>query len=119
MEALKLLIVDDDPALRKNLRTFFEGQNYRVETASNGEEAVDKVVSFHPHLMFLDIGLPGISGIEVLKRAKEKEPALRVIMITGQEELEIQDEASRAGADDYVKKPFTLAYLGSEVMDKL
>lgn len=119
MEALKLLIVDDDPTLRKNLRTFFEGRNYHVETASDGVEAMDKVVSFHPHLMFLDIGLPGLSGIEVLKQAKEKEPALRVIMITGQAETEFQEEASRAGADDYVKKPFTLEYLGGEVMNKL
>ena len=69
--------------------------------------------------MFLDIGLPGMSGIEVLKEVKQKDPSVRVIMITGQTEDELMRQARVLGADDYVTKPFTLEYLSGDVMDKL
>jgi two-component system sensor histidine kinase VicK len=69
--------------------------------------------------MFLDIGLPGMSGIEVLKQVKEKDPSVRVIMITGQTESELVRQSTVLGADDYVTKPFTLEYLSGEVLDKL
>src|SRR5450631_2975769 len=69
--------------------------------------------------MFLDIGLPGMSGIEVLKEVKKRDPSVRVIMITGQTEDELMRQARMLGADDYVTKPFTLEYLTGEVLDKL
>jgi signal transduction histidine kinase len=69
--------------------------------------------------MFLDIGLPGVDGIEVLRRIKEKDPAVRVLMITGQTEDEMMRQARILGADDYITKPFTLDYLNGEVMNKL
>ena len=74
---------------------------------------------FRPHLMFLDIGMPGMSGIDVLKQVKEKDPSVRVIMVTGQTEDELMRQARILGADDYVTKPFTLQYLSGDVMDKL
>src|SRR5439155_15392502 len=99
--------------------SFFERHKYKVEMAHDGVEAVKIVETFHPNLMFLDIGLPGISGIEVLKKVKEKDPSVRVIMITGQTEDELMRQARVLGADDYVTKPFTLDYLSGEVLDKL
>ena len=116
---LRLLIVDDDTSLSHHLKTFFERQKYKVETAEDGPGAVAKALSFHPHLMFLDIGLPGMSGIDVLKEVKQKDPSVRVIMITGQTEDELMRQARILGADDYVTKPFTLEYLSGEVLDKL
>ncbi len=116
---LRLLIVDDDTSLANHLKTFFERQKYKVELAHDGPSAVTKTQEFHPHLMFLDIGLPGKSGIEVLKEVKQKDPSVRVIMITGQTEDELIRQARILGADDYVTKPFTLEYLSGEVMDKL
>ncbi len=116
---LRLLIVDDDKSLSKHLRTFFERQKYTVETAEDGPSAVTKTAEFRPHLMFLDIGLPGMSGIEVLKEVKKTDPSVRVIMVTGQTENELMRQARILGADDYVTKPFTLEYLSGEVMDKL
>src|SRR5207237_4414324 len=102
-----------------HLRSFFERHQYKVEVAHDGLKAVEMVQSFRPHLLFLDIGLPGISGIEVLKQVKEKDPSVRVLMITGQTEDELMRQARILGADDYVTKPFTLDYLSGEVMDKL
>ena len=116
---LRLLIVDDDETLCRHLKTFFERQKYKVETAHTGAEALELAQTFHPHLMFLDIGLPGISGIDVLRQVKEKDPSIRVIMITGQTEDELMRKARLLGADDYVTKPFTLEYLSGEVLDKL
>jgi len=116
---LRLLIVDDDETLCRHLKSFFERQNYKVEMAHNGLQALDVVQQFHPHLMFLDIGLPGLSGIDVLRQVKENDPSIRVIMITGQTEDELMRKARSLGADDYVTKPFTLEYLSGEVLDKL
>src|ERR1019366_4876977 len=116
---LRLLIVDDDTSLSHTLKSFFERQKYKVETAQDGLEAVAKTAEFRPHLMFLDIGLPGMSGIEVLKEVKKSDPSVRIIMITGQTEEELVRQARILGADDYVTKPFTLEYLSGEVMDKL
>lgn len=116
---LRLLIVDDDKSLSGHLKAFFERQKYSVEVAHDGVQAVEMMQSFHPHLMFLDIGLPGISGIEVLKQVKAKDASVRVIMITGQAEDELMRQARVLGADDYVTKPFTLEYLSGEVLDKL
>ncbi len=116
---LRLLIVDDDTNLTRHLSTFFERRKYQIETADDGPSAVAKAREFRPHLMFLDIGLPGMSGIDVLKEVKQMDPSLRVIMITGQTEDELMRQARVLGADDYVTKPFTLEYLSGEVMDKL
>jgi len=116
---LRLLIVDDDTSLCRHLKTFFDRHQYKVEMCHDGEAAVEKAQTFHPHLMFLDIGLPKLSGIEVLRQVKEKDPSIRVIMITGQTEDELIRQARVLGADDYVTKPFTLDYLSGEVMDKL
>ncbi len=116
---LRLLIVDDDASLSRHLKSFFERQKYKVETAQDGPSAMSKTAEFRPHLMFLDIGLPGMSGIEVLKEVKKTDPSVRVIMITGQTEDELVRQARILGADDYVTKPFTLEYLSGEVMDKL
>jgi two-component system sensor histidine kinase VicK len=116
---LRLLIVDDDTSLSRHLKTFFERQKYIVEVAQDGPSAVAMTQDFRPHLMFLDIGLPGMSGIDVLREVKKKDPSVRVIMITGQTEDELVRQARILGADDYVTKPFTLQYLSGEVMDKL
>src|SRR5580698_3454894 len=114
---LRLLIVDDDTSLSQHLKSFFERQKYKVEIAEDGLKALSKIQEFRPHLMFLDIGLPGMSGIDVLKEVKQKDPSVRVIMITGQTEDEFMRQARVLGADDYVTKPFTLQYLSGEVMD--
>lgn len=116
---LRLLIVDDDPSLGTNLKSFFERQQYEVQTAQDGPSALNIHATYRPHLVFLDIGLPGMSGVEVLQELKKRDPSVRVIMITGQSEQELMRKTKSMGADDYVTKPFTLEYLTREVMDKL
>jgi signal transduction histidine kinase len=119
LETVKLLVVDDDVDLCKNLKAFFERENFRVDVAHDGPAALQGLEHIHPHLVFLDIGLPGLSGVEVLKQIKLKDPSVRVIMITGQAEEELQRQACILGADDYVTKPFSVEYLRKDVLEKL
>src|ERR1700685_2325266 len=118
--ALRILVVDDDVNLCKNLKAFFELEKYDVETAHDGLTALEKVQKFRPHLVFLDINLgSGVSGIEILKQIRENDPAVRVVMITGQTDEESIRQARVLGVDEYVTKPFTLEYLNREVMKKV
>ncbi len=116
---MKLMIVDDDPSLGSNLKRFFERQQYEVQTAQDGPSALNLHAAYRPHLVFLDIGLPGMSGVDVLQELKKRDPSVRVIMITGQAERELMRQTKSMGADDYVTKPFTLEYLTNDVLTKL
>src|SRR5476649_1620382 len=93
----KLLIVDDDETLCRNLQGFFMNQKYAVEMAHDGPAALAKINTFHPDILFLDIGLPGLSGLEVLRQVKTRDPLLRVIMITAQTEEIGMAEAKNLG----------------------
>jgi signal transduction histidine kinase/ActR/RegA family two-component response regulator len=119
MDPLRLLIIDDDQTLCLQMKIFFDRKGYQVEMAYDGTQGLEKLKSFRPHLLFLDIGLPVISGIDVLKQVKNIDSAVRVIMITGYTEEDLIQQARTLGADDYVIKPFSLEYLSGEVMSKL
>ena len=79
----KVLVVDDEAPVRDLFTDLFQAEKYTVKTASSGEEALDLIDKDNFDVVLLDIKLPGISGIEVLKRIKDKHPKLMVIMITG------------------------------------
>jgi two-component system, OmpR family, sensor histidine kinase VicK len=119
MISLKILIVDDDAALCKSLRSFFERQHYVVEIANTVPRAFELLTHFQPDILFLDVRLPERSGIGVLAEVKEKYPAVRVIVITGESDSEYERKARVLGADDFIVKPFTLEYLQKEVMEKV
>jgi len=116
---IKLLVVEDEMNMREFLRDFFERQDYEVYTASTGEEALNLIRNSRPHLVFLDIGLPGISGIDVLARIKEIDSTIKVIMVTAVHEKQKIEEANRLGASDYVIKPFTFEYMQKVALGKV
>ena len=74
---IKLLVVEDEPTMRECLKDFFERENYEVYAAGNGDEALDLIRNSRPHLVFLDVGLPGMSGIDVLARIKELDNTIK------------------------------------------
>ncbi len=115
----KILIVDDEPLTCQTLGEFFQGKGYEPITASGGEEALSKVVSEKPLVMLLDVRMPGMDGMEVLAQAKEKNPNLGVIMITGVMDEEVIRLARQMGADDYITKPLDLNYLEKSVWLKI
>jgi len=116
---LKLLVVDDEEEICDFLKCFFEERDFNVRTAQSGDEALKKVNEDPPDVCLLDIKMPGMDGIEVLKEIKAKHPKVKVIMVTAIETTEKIEEAVRIGADNYITKPLSLEYLENDVKQKL
>ena len=115
----KLLVVDDEIALCDLLRHFFIKQGYRVLMATNGTEALALVAKEQPDLMLLDVKMPRMSGIEVLKQLRERGDEVKVVMVSASRDDMTINEAKRLGAVDYITKPFHLDYLEQVVLKKL
>lgn len=108
---MNILVVDDEPALIDQLRQAVESRNYRVETATDGGQALDKIVGDTYDLILLDIMLPGQDGFGVLKKMREAGFKTPVIMLTARGEIEDRIRGLDNGADDYLAKPFSMAEL--------
>lgn len=116
----KVLIVDDDKSVSNFLERFLKQKDYLwVQSVKTGEEALDIIKKEDIRLVLLDIKLPGIDGIEVLRRIKKLKKDTDVIMITGFPEEGTAKEALGLGAYDYIMKPFDLAYLELCVFSKI
>jgi CheY-like chemotaxis protein len=114
-----ILIVDDEPEIRELVGEFLGRRGYRIATASNGEEALALVAKEPPDLILLDIYMPGINGIEVLRRLARSHPSVGVIMLTASQEEPLLQEALDLGALDVLSKPVDLKQLELAVMVKL
>jgi DNA-binding NtrC family response regulator len=108
---LRLLIVDDDELLRETLAKRFQKSGMAVVMASSGEEALTKIGESRFDVALLDLHMPGMSGIELLGKLKERQPELEPIMLTAHGSIETAIEAMRKGAYDYLTKPFHLPEL--------
>jgi signal transduction histidine kinase len=106
-EHSKILIIDDEEAMRDSCRQVLEKDRHTVEEAKNGEIGMKKVDSFHPDLVLLDLKMPGLSGLEVLEHLTRTNPHLIVVVITGYATVESAVDAMKQGAYDYLPKPFT------------
>jgi DNA-binding NtrC family response regulator len=105
-----MLIVDDEQDLLDLLTEHFEGR-YEVDTATSGAAAIERFVRRRPDVVFLDVNMPGASGVEVLKLLKQTDPRIPVIMVTGNPEVLVAEECLKQGALSYVPKPFNLVYM--------
>lgn len=106
----RVLVVDDEPAIRRFLHTALAGHGYSLFEASSGQEALSAVVAHRPDLVLLDLGLPDMDGIEVTRRLREW-TAIPIIIVTVQEQEAAKVAALDMGADDYVTKPFGMGEL--------
>jgi DNA-binding response OmpR family regulator len=106
-----MLIVDDEPDAIELLSEFLTGKGYEVIAAYNGEEALKKVKAERPHLILLDIRMPGINGLEVLRQVRQIDQEVGVIVVTAVQEEETGRQALMLGAFDYIVKPLNLEYL--------
>jgi two-component system, response regulator, stage 0 sporulation protein F len=107
----RILIADDNVQICALLNDFLLKKRFIPIIAISGEEALEKVKQEKPRAVLLDVKMPGIDGLMVLKRIKEIDPAIHVIMITGIGDEAIAKEAMHAGAFDYIVKPVDLGYL--------
>jgi two-component system, NtrC family, nitrogen regulation response regulator NtrX len=101
----RILIVDDEEPIRDILRQLFEYEGHAVEEASSGAEALQRIEEVRPDLVFLDVKMPGMDGIDALGRLRERMPGLHVIMISGHGTIDTAVEATRRGAYDFLEKP--------------
>jgi two-component system KDP operon response regulator KdpE len=104
-DKIRVLVVDDEQAIRRFLSTALTAHGYEVFEATTGEEAVTAAVGWRPDLVVLDLGLPGIDGIEVTRRLREWSQ-IPILILSVREREEDKVEALDAGADDYLTKPF-------------
>jgi DNA-binding response OmpR family regulator len=108
---VRILVVDDDSEICTVLGDFLTVKGFAAYTALDGRTAMTKIKEIRPHIVLLDIMMPGMGGIEVLKRIKEVDPAVAVIMVTGIYDEELAKRAIALGADEYVTKPIDFDHL--------
>lgn len=109
-----ILIVDDDATLRKVLRTTLEPLGEILE-ARGGRQALRLIATKRPKLVMLDVAMPEMDGLEVLRAARELDASLTIVMLTGSTDLELARRALEDGARAYITKPFEAAALRNEV----
>ncbi len=115
----RVLVVDDQQIVCYSLQRFFQSKGFEVSVATKGEEALQKVEIESPDVVVMDVRMPGMDGIEVLKKIKEKYPKIQVIMMTAYSTTERAIEAIKLGAFDYLTKPFENEELLYRVRDAI
>lgn len=110
----RVLAVDDEPLIRMSLRIALAREGYEVDTASSGLEAMGLLDRRSYDLMLLDLRLPDVSGIEVLRYARRVDPELKVLLVTASTNAPSVVEAEQEGAIGVVAKPFTLKVIAAE-----
>ncbi|HVZ11538.1 MAG TPA: response regulator transcription factor [Patescibacteria group bacterium] len=115
----KILVVEDDAAIREGIKGFLQSHNFLVDEAEDGAIALAKVKKSQPDLVILDLGLPKISGESVCREIKKDYPEISVIMLTAKNRSEDVVGGFTSGADDYISKPFELDELLARVTARL
>ena len=103
---LRVLVVDDEPAIRRFLRTSLTAQGYRIDETADGQAALDALKREPCDVLVLDLGLPGLDGFEVIRRLREAGSAIPIIVLSSRADESGKVRALDLGADDYVTKPF-------------
>src|ERR1700746_2778151 len=115
-EATNILLVDDEPGMLRYIRTLLEVDDYKVETASTGEEALQRVEKgLEPDMVLLDVLMPGIDGLETLEQLRQMRPGVKVVMLSCVSDTRKVVQAMRLGAQDYLTKPFQKAELDAVI----
>jgi two-component system, OmpR family, response regulator MprA len=108
---VKLLVVDDDRAVREALRRTLSLAGYEVQLAEDGEQALERIVQSVPDAVVLDVGLPGVDGLEVCRRVRRLGSRVPILILTARDEVADRIDGLDVGADDYMVKPFDVGEL--------
>ena len=112
---MKLLIIEDEKALSNSICEYLNTENFKCETAYDFNAAMEKIALYDYACIILDITLPGGSGLDILKELKENNKANAILIISAKNSLDDKVHGLKAGADDYLTKPFHLPELGARV----
>ena len=104
--ASRLLYVDDEDALRELVKTHLTLEGYEVETAADGHEAIDQLSRSSYDLVLLDLHMPGMDGLGVIRFMKERNISPRMIVLSGDSHPSVLEECARLGVEDYLMKPY-------------
>jgi two-component system, OmpR family, KDP operon response regulator KdpE len=104
--SLRVLLVDDEPAIRRFLRLSFDAEGYQVEEAGDGKAALDMLQTKAPDLLILDLGLPDLDGFEVIRQLRDLGSSIPIVVLSSRTDEKGKVQALDLGADDYVTKPF-------------
>jgi two-component system response regulator (stage 0 sporulation protein F) len=115
----KILIVDDQYGIRVLLTEILQAEGYKTCEASNGIQALSIVKKEHPHLVLLDMKIPGMNGLEILKQIKKESADTKVMMMTAYGEVEMIESAMANGAITYFDKPFEIDEVLAEIQKHL
>ncbi|AEP89003.1 response regulator transcription factor [Bacillus spizizenii] len=118
MKGIKILLVDDEPAILDFLTMGLENEGFEVKTAADGMTAMNTAKTFQPHVAILDVMMPGMDGLEVSKMMK-KNGHTAIIMLTAKDEVGIRVKALTEGADDYMIKPFSFEELLARIYARI
>lgn len=110
----EILLVEDDPQIRRFLRVMLNAEEYRLHEASTGEDGLAQAAARTPDLILLDLGLPGIDGIDVIKKARAW-TQIPILIISARNQEREKVDALDAGADDYITKPFAPAEVSARI----
>lgn len=111
----KVLVVEDDVDLATMVRTYLQFEHYEVETVHDGKEGSVRVGTFEYDLVILDLGLPIVPGLDVLRALRARGKRTPVIILTGKDSIAEKEAGLDAGADDYLTKPFHMKELGARL----
>jgi two-component system response regulator (stage 0 sporulation protein F) len=111
----RILVVDDEAPIREVLTEYFATEGYAVEAATSGVEALTAIRDRRADLVLLDVRMPGLDGVQVLRRIRELDDSVPVIMVTANEDVGLAKETLKLGAFDYIAKPFDFEYLDRAV----
>jgi DNA-binding response OmpR family regulator len=118
-DGTRVLVVDDEHSVRDVLSRFLVERGYVVDAAEDGEQALEMILSEVPDIVLLDLKMPRLDGIELLKRLRLEGVDVAVITISGHADEETARESLRLGAADFINKPFDLEYLETSLLAKL
>jgi CheY-like chemotaxis protein len=113
---IKILVVDDEPGICDILKQTFSPIGFKVFSATSGQEALELAKKERPKVIFLDIRMLGMSGLEVLEKIREMDSQAKVNIVTVSVDEETKDKAKKLGADEFIAKPFVSEYLEEVIM---
>ena len=108
---LRVVLIEDDVALRNQIGEELDRSGCRVDTASDGETGLYLLTEYHCDIAVVDLGLPGMDGLDVIRKARESKPRLPILILTARDRWQDKVEGLEAGADDYLAKPFHIEEL--------
>ncbi|OPX83872.1 MAG: Alkaline phosphatase synthesis transcriptional regulatory protein PhoP [Pelotomaculum sp. PtaB.Bin104] len=118
LKGIKVLLVDDEPSILQFLELGLQNEGFEVQTATDGMTAINLVKEFHPHVVVLDVMMPGMDGFEVCRMLRKTEN-VAVIMLTARDEVDDRVKGLTLGADDYMVKPFSFEELLARIYARI